>query len=98
MSKMTRRELGRHALTVLAAAPLFAACGGGELECAGSPSADQRAVRTALHYVDHGPDTSRHCSRCSLYVGDATACGTCAAVPGAIHPEGTCDSFVARAS
>lgn len=97
MSKMTRRELGRHALTVLAAAPLFAACGGGELECsAGSLSADQRAARTALHYVDHGPDASRHCSRCALYTGNATSCGTCVAVPGAIHPAGTCDSFVAR--
>ena len=99
MSKVSRRVFGRHALTVLAAVPVLAACGGGELECGpGSLSADQRSMRTALHYVDQAADRSRQCSACALYAGTATACGTCTVVAGAIHPQGTCDSFVARPS
>jgi High potential iron-sulfur protein len=99
MSKVTRREFGRYALVVLAAAPLASACGGGELECSpGSLSADQRTARTALQYLDTGSDPARHCSACMLYTGTATACGTCTVIAGAIHPQGTCNSFVARPS
>jgi hypothetical protein len=99
MSNVTRRQFARHALVVLAAAPLASACGGGELECsAGSLSADQRSTRTALHYTDVAADPARRCSGCALYAGTATACGTCTVVAGAIHPQGTCDSFVARPS
>lgn len=96
MSVLSRRTFGRHALIVLAAVPL-AACGGGELECeSGALSADQRAMRGTLHYVDNGPDATRHCVGCALYVGNAAACGTCTVVAGAIHPRGTCDAFAAR--
>ncbi|UJR84155.1 hypothetical protein [Sandaracinus amylolyticus] len=95
--RLGRREMMRRSLVVLAAAPAVTAigCGGGALECTPGPAGDQ-AMRTALHYVDHGPDASRHCVRCQLYTGGESACGTCSVVAGGIHPQGTCDSFVAR--
>ena len=97
MSTLSRRSFGRHALVVLAAVPFVNACGSSELECPpGALSADQRAARSTLHYRDLGTDATRQCLACALYVGNATACGTCPAVAGPIHPRGTCDAFAAR--
>jgi len=97
--RLGRREMMRRSLVVLAAAPAVAAigCGGGALTCEpGSLSQEQTAMRQALHYVDTAADPARHCSACALYTGNEAACGTCSVVGGAIHPQGTCDSFVAR--
>lgn len=97
--RLGRRAMMRRSLVVLAAAPALGAigCGGGGLECEpGSLTPAQQTMRTSLHYVDHGTDAARHCIRCQLYTGGETACGTCTVVAGAIHPQGTCDSFVAR--
>lgn len=101
-NNLGRRDLLRRALVVLAAAPVLgpalASCGSGELTCStGGLSAAQLVVRSSLHYTDRGADASRHCSGCQLYTGGAEACGTCASVPGSIHPRGTCDAFAARA-
>lgn len=97
-----RREILRRALVVLAAVPAVSlvGCGGsdgGGIECGPSSlSAEQQRARQMLHYVDHGPSAERHCVRCRLYTGNASACGTCSAIAGPIHPEGTCDAFVAN--
>lgn len=99
------RRLGRRAmigrsLVALAATPALGAIGcggGGGLECEpGSLTPQEQSMRSALHYVDLGDDPARHCIRCALYTGNERACGTCTVVAGAIHPQGTCDSFVAR--
>ncbi|MFO0682486.1 MAG: hypothetical protein U0234_10565 [Sandaracinus sp.] len=94
---MGRRDVLRRALVVLAASPVLAACGSGELHCTdGSLTPQQLALRSTLHYVEQAADPGRRCQGCILYTGSPTACGTCSAVPGAIHPGGSCDSFVAR--
>lgn len=91
-----RAWIGR-SLVVLAAAPALSACGGGGLTCESGPlAADQEAMRRTLHYTDTATSPSRACSACALYVGTDSACGTCTVIGGAIHPQGTCDSFVAR--
>lgn len=96
-TKMGRREVLRHALVVLAAAPVLGACGSGELHCTdGSLTPAQLAIRSTLHYTETAADPARRCQGCILYAGSPTACGTCTAVPGSIHPGGSCDSFVAR--
>lgn len=97
-----RREMLRRTLVVIAAAPLMGSalgsCGGGALSCSGGAlTSAQLITRSAVHYLEHGPDASRHCSGCQLYAGSATACGTCASVPGSINPGGSCDAFVVRA-
>lgn len=98
-----RRTMLRRALVVLAASPVLgaslSACGsGGGLSCSTDGLGPaQLAVRGGLHYVEHGTDAARQCSGCQLYTGNATACGTCASVPGSINPQGTCDAFAARA-
>lgn len=97
--RVGRRAIIRTGLTVLASVPFAGAlgCGGGELACPpGSLTDAERTMRTTLHYVDHGTDPARHCSRCALYTGSADACGGCSIIGGAIHPQGTCDSFAAR--
>ena len=76
-----RRDMLRRALVVIAAAPVMgsalASCGGGELSCTGGAlTSTQLITRNAVHYAEHGPDASRHCSGCQLYTGSATACGT----------------------
>lgn len=96
-----RRDMLRRALVVLAAAPVMgsalASCGGGEVSCSsGGLTPPQLAIRSGLHYAEHGPAATRHCSGCQLYTGAANACGTCSSVPGSINPTGTCDAFIAR--
>ncbi len=98
MSKHSRRVFlaritaGGAALGVLQAV----GCGGGDsVSCDTNITPDARRTRTALRYVDVTSDASKRCISCTLYTGDATACGTCSAVPGPIHPDGTCSAFVA---
>ncbi|MDQ3033185.1 MAG: hypothetical protein M3Y87_12270 [Myxococcota bacterium] len=91
-----RAWIGR-SLVVLAAVPALGACGGGGLTCESeSLAADQAAMRRTLHYVDRSTNPSRACTACALYTGTEASCGTCTVIGGAIHPQGTCDSFVAR--
>lgn len=74
-------------------------CGGSEpeaLTCTGAVDATALATRSALHYVDAATDPSKTCLACALYQGNAAACGTCGAVPGPIHPQGTCDAFAPK--
>lgn len=91
-----RAWIGR-SLAVVAAVPALAACGGGGLTCESeSLAADQQAMRRTLHYSDQSASPARACHACALYTGDQSSCGTCSIIAGAIHPQGTCDSFVAR--
>lgn len=99
---MGRRDLLRRALVVLVAAPVMgpalASCGGGAPSCSGGGlTPPQLAVRSGVHYLEHGPVATRQCAGCQLYTGTPTACGTCSSVPGSINPQGTCDAFIARA-
>lgn len=76
-------------------------CGGSEpevLTCTGAVEPTAQATRSALHYVDASADPSKTCIACALYQGNAAACGTCGAVPGPIHPQGTCDAFAPKAA
>ena len=97
-TRMGRRAWVGRSLVVLAAVPVLGACGGGGLTCEpGTLSAAESTMRTTLHYTDHTGARLRQCSGCALYTGTETACGTCSVIAGAVHPQGSCDSFVARA-
>jgi hypothetical protein len=61
---------------------------------------EQLQTRTALAYVDAGPDPTRHCVACAQWVpnaNDPEQCGGCKVFAGPIHPNGTCKSFSPRA-
>ncbi len=96
---LSRRVAIRRSLTVLAALPMVSlvACGGEPeaVHCGGATGA-QAAARSALQYVERGPDPARHCSACQLYTGNPTSCGACQLLEGEINPQGTCTAFVAR--
>ncbi len=101
---LSRRELIKRGvvLSVVASAPaaLFTGCGSGELRC-NDESALSTAERDARHgagYAERAADRARACSGCNFYqAAGANACGSCTVVRGPIHPEGSCNLFVARA-
>lgn len=97
-----RRELLKRGLIVLAASPVFAACGSSGPDCSSTAGLDAPAIanRTALQYVEHSTRSSAHCSNCRFYtasppVGGAPSCGSCTVVAGTINPDGYCNSFSA---
>ncbi|MCB9602508.1 MAG: hypothetical protein H6721_24430 [Sandaracinus sp.] len=73
-------------------------CGGGGDSFTCNDNVDQaaRGTRTALQYVDTAADPNKKCIDCVLFTGNATACGTCSAVPGPIHPSGSCTAFAPK--
>lgn len=100
-----RRVALKRALTVLGAAAvaptLLSACGGGEesLSCTDTSGLTpaQTSVRETQHYVDAAPNAAEKCSGCTFFTaGQAGACGGCTVVQGPIHPDGTCDLWVAQ--
>lgn len=107
--KIGRRAAMKRSLMVLGAAAIapsaLAACGSSEEGGAGGGGAcgdvnltpAQTQTRTTLHYVDEGPDATKHCSGCALFTA-GTPCGTCSVVQGPISPNGTCNSFAPRPS
>jgi hypothetical protein len=111
-TKIGRRAAMKRSLLVLGAAAIaptaLAACGSEEggaegasacTDTAGLSPADL-ATRTSNSYVDNGPDASKHCSACALYVAPAggAPCGTCALVKGPIAAAGTCNAFAPKPS
>ncbi len=110
-TKIGRRAAMKRSLLVLGAAAIapaaLAACGSEESgggasanACADTTglSAADLATRTTNAYVDNGPDPSKHCTACALYVAPAggAPCGTCPVVKGPIATTGTCNLFVAK--
>ncbi len=102
--KLTRRQVIARGsvlgLVVLGAQAGLSACDGGAADCSNPPglSAEQRAQRQALHYADRATDPNRRCSSCNFYTAAAEGqCGTCTLNLGSVSPEGSCDSYVARA-
>ncbi len=74
-------------------------CGGGggdSFSCNENVDQAAQGTRSALQYRDASTDPNKKCIDCVLYTGNATACGTCSAVPGPIHPNGTCTAFAPK--
>ena len=94
--KLGRREALKRSLIVLAAAPLFGACGSSGPSCSDVSALDPTASanRTTQQYVEHSLRASSHCSGCRFYTaGAANACGTCTLIAGPINPDGYCNLF-----
>jgi len=55
------------------------------------------ATRENLGYVDESPDPEKLCSNCQFYqpAGEGE-CGGCTLIKGPIHPDGYCNSWVAK--
>jgi hypothetical protein len=67
--------------------------------CPEQPLSDQdRSVRAALKYVDSSPNPQRNCENCKVYKlpPAGASCGGCQIIPGQIHPQGYCVSWIAR--
>ncbi len=74
-------------------------CGGGEeaLNCNTNVDPASQTTRTNLAYVEASPHgTAKNCNNCNFYTGNATACGTCTLITGTIHPNGYCNSWIAK--
>lgn len=57
---------------------------------------EQIQTRKSVQYVDDSPNEEKQCNNCRLFEPpDATEeCGGCQVVPGPIHPQGYCTSWV----
>ena len=56
------------------------------------------AVRHNLGYVAHSTDPAKSCHICHFWQPPATGtCGTCQLFKGPVHPDGVCNSWVAKA-
>jgi hypothetical protein len=55
------------------------------------------ATRQNLGYVDESPNPEKLCSNCQFYQPAAEGqCGGCTLIKGPIHPDGYCNSWVAK--
>jgi hypothetical protein len=59
-----------------------------------------KQMRTTLGYVKEGEDPAKRCDNCQLYVmpAEGSSCGGCTLFKGPVHPEGYCNSWVAKMS
>lgn len=59
-----------------------------------------KQMRTTLAYVKEGEDPAKRCDNCQLYVAPAegSSCGGCTLFKGPVHPQGYCNSWVAKMS
>jgi hypothetical protein len=56
----------------------------------------QIKVRKSLNYTDESPKPEQLCSNCQHFKpAGGGGCGGCAVVPGPIHPDGWCSTWVA---
>ncbi len=60
----------------------------------------EKAVRASLKYVDKADDPAKACKLCQLYkaAADDKSCGGCVIMKGPIHPDGSCASWVKKAT
>lgn len=100
--KIGRRVLLQRSLIVLAAAPVFGACGSSGPDCSSTAGLDPTALanRTTQGYMEHSNRSASHCSSCRFFTfgagsGGAPACGTCTLIAGPINPDGYCNLFSA---
>jgi hypothetical protein len=99
-NKLGRRELLKRSLIVIAAAPVWSACGSPGPECSDVSGLDATALanRQTQQYVEHSVRASSHCSGCRFFTaGAANACGSCTLIAGPINPDGYCNLFSAQA-
>ena len=55
------------------------------------------ATRQNLNYVDESPYPEKLCSNCQFFQpAGENECGGCTLIKGPIHPDGYCDSWVAK--
>ena len=55
------------------------------------------ATRENLGYVDESPDPEKLCSNCEFFLpAGENECGGCTLIKGPIHPDGYCNSWVAK--
>lgn len=54
-------------------------------------------TRESLEYVDDSPHAEKKCNNCQFFEAPDAGeqCGGCQVVPGPIHPQGHCTSWVA---
>jgi uncharacterized paraquat-inducible protein A len=54
--------------------------------------------RQNLRYVAQSPEAAKNCANCQLYKAPAQAgeCGGCQLFAGRVHPNGWCQSWVAK--
>lgn len=105
-TRMTRRVFLHRGAALVGGATLassLVACGGSEPEgftCSTGLNAQQTQMRQTMSYTDTGMDATKLCKDCNFFPAGApiTACGECSLGLGAVHPLGTCTSFVARQS
>jgi hypothetical protein len=59
-----------------------------------------KQMRTTLGYVKEGEDPAKRCDNCQLYVvpAEGSSCGGCTLFKGPVHPQGYCNSWVAKMS
>lgn len=60
-------------------------------------AAKNDAMRTAMKYVDKGPDAAKHCSGCMHFV-PGKPLGGCKLFPGdtEVNPNGTCTAWAKK--
>lgn len=107
---LTRREVGRLALAVLAGAPVLAACQKSGPICTdlSTLTPAERDLRlVTLGYQDKSPDPQKVCAGCVQYgepdpndtVQSAVTagCGRCQILRGPVSPRGRCKRWSERA-
>jgi hypothetical protein len=59
---------------------------------------DDVTIRTEVaKYQDQSPDSTKHCSICSLFLpAPGKGCAACQIVKGPINPDGYCTLYVAK--
>ncbi len=92
--------LGATAAGAIAATSFVTACSKKEagLSCTDTNGLTMQQIqtRTSLQYVDATANPEQTCSNCNLFTSAGeSSCGSCTVVPGPVHPNGYCVSWVA---
>ncbi|MCA9578897.1 MAG: hypothetical protein R3B40_03570 [Polyangiales bacterium] len=102
MSRRVFLHRGTALIGGTALAATFLGCGGSEepagFACSTGLNPTQTNLRSSMSYTDTGADPAKLCKDCNFFPANAptTACGDCSLGLGAVHPMGSCTSFVAR--
>jgi hypothetical protein len=100
--RITRRSTLKLLVSVPLAAAVVSACGKktepDSCQDVTALSDADKATRSALQYVDKGPEKDRHCAVCTYWQApkDVAQCGGCTLVKGPIHPNGFCTAFAVK--